>query len=216
MRGQPPREVSQVRKALVESLRTWLRFASRWGQKPVPALRATWYMPPTPISLPPLHPDAPVTVARRPCLGAPRPPVGGPLGARPSLAPLEGPPPRSLPTRSSRLHVLAEGVGADPAGFARPRSVTGATVRPPLRSAPLRSALGPAKPDFGTSSVHFLPSFRTTVPSPVPIRIPRPLAPLDRPPLGGLGNFPRGCPPLGGAGRPARGALSPFRVRFPT
>ena len=52
MRGQPPRGASQVRKALVESLRTWLRFACRWGQNPVPALGTTRYMPPIHISLP--------------------------------------------------------------------------------------------------------------------------------------------------------------------
>ncbi len=51
MRGQPPREVSQVRKALVESLRTWLRFACRWGQNPVPASGTRLDMPPTAIRM---------------------------------------------------------------------------------------------------------------------------------------------------------------------
>ncbi len=166
-----------------------------------------------PPPVPPPHPDARVTVARRPCLGALRPPVGGPLGARPSLAPLEGPP-RSLPTRPSFLHVFAEGVGADPAGFARPRSLTGATVRPPLRSASLRSALGPAKPDFGTSSVHFLPSFRTTAPSLVPIRFPRPLAPLYRPPLEGPGPPSEAVPLTRGCGSSGSGCSLSFPGPF--
>ena len=172
-------------------------------------------MPPTPISLPPLHPDAPVTVARRPCLGAPRPLFGGPLGACPSLAPLEGPP-RSLRTRSSYLHVLAEGVGADPAGFARPRSLTEARVRPPLRSTSLRSALGPAAPDSGFSATHFRP-FPSHRPFPPSSRSASPALSLrSTGPHGGPGQPSKGGPPLGGAGRPARGALSPFRVRFPT